>query len=264
MKTLILAVLFLPSLKEARAEQVAGAVVTSKEWDVKRGKNTIENFSGDVHYHSGPNQIWSDWARFNHALQDWLFKGHVKAFHIEDSGTVLKAYGEKGGYNQATQKGWLKPSAKQKQVLLIRQPLNEFPGHATADKVRWVGTSKTTLDGHVHAQNLQTESWSDKSVILENPGDKPGCSLRRVTLSGSRPVAVKFRQAPKDWTGAVKADQLKMFEPHLSNQEGSDGSDVCGESRYVALGHARGWMVFQNSKKRKKKKTKPGKGKSKK
>ncbi len=256
MKTLILAgFLFIPALK-AYAEPVAGAVVTSSEWNVKRGKNTIEDFSGHVHYHSGANQIWSNWARFDHALQNWVFRGHVKARHIEESGTILKAYGDKGAYNQATQTGWLIPSPKQKQVLLIHEPLNRFPGRATANKISWVGTSKTTLTGRVHAQEAQMESWSDKAVILENPGKITGCSLRRVTLSGHRPVAVKSRQDPKDWTGAVKADRLKTFEPYLSNQESSDSSDICGESRYVALGHARGWIVFKNSKKSKKKKSK--------
>ncbi len=256
MKTLFLAaLLFAPSLK-SHAGPVAGAVVTSSEWDVKRGKDTIEDFSGNVHYHSGPNQIWSDWARFDHALQNWIFKGHVKALHVEESGTVLKAYGSKGSYNEATQKGWLLPSPKQKQVLLIHEPLNSFPGHATANKINWVGTAKTTLTGRVHAQEGQMESWSDKAVILESPAKQEGCSLRRVTLSGNRPVAVKSRQDPKDWTGAVKADRLKTFEPHPSNQESSDSSDVCGENRYVAMGHARGWIVFKNSKKRKKKKSK--------
>ncbi len=256
MKTFILAgLLFLPALK-AHADPMAGAVVTSSEWDVKRGKDTIENFSGKVHYHSGPNQIWSDWARFDHALQNWIFRGRVKARHVEESGTVLNAYGNKGAYNQATQKGWLIPSREQKQVLLIHQPINSFPGRATADKVNWVGTSKTVLTGRVHARDAQMESWSDKAVILENPEKQAGCSLRRVTLSGSRPVAVKSRQDAKDWAGAVKADQLKTFEPHPSNQESSGSGDACGANRYVALGHARGWIVFKNSKKHKKKKSK--------
>lgn len=233
------------------ADAVAGAVVTSKEWQVKRGKDSIETFIGDVRYHTQKNEILAKWARFFHATQKWFLKGDVRATRTEDTGDILKVFGDIASYNQNTQSGWIRPAKHRgkSQILIIRQPLIGPPDHATADWAKWTGNSKTILIGHVHSKGPRLESWSDKTTILEGPGKKAGCSLRRVILTGSRPVAVKFPQDPKDWHGAVKGDLLKTRNPHPSNQDSAanSNSDVCGQDRFTALGHARGWIVFRKT-----------------
>ena len=235
----------------AFAEAVAGAVVTSKEWQVKRGKDMIETFIGDVRYHTQKNEILAAWARFYHNSQNWILKGNIRATRQEDTGDHLKVFGDLASYNQNTQSGWIRPAKHdgKRQILIIRQPVIGLPDHATADWAKWTGDSKTVLIGHVHSKGPRLESWSDKTTILENPGVKTGCSVRHVVLTGSRPVAIKFPQDKKDWQGSVKADILRTRNPHLSNQDGVDESNptICGQDRFTALGHARGWIVFRKT-----------------
>jgi hypothetical protein len=256
--TLLAAFVFLLALSLCKAEKVAGSVVTSQEWQVKRGTNTVEYFTGDVHYHANKNEIYSDRARFDHNSQNWFLNGHVQATRKEDSGEFWQAFGEHGFYNQDNQTGWLRPDSKAKQVPMVRYPLIGLPDHATANWVRWMGESKTILIGSVHSKGPRLESWSDKTTILESPGLKTDCSLRRVILTGSRPVARKFAQDQNDWQSAIKADILRTKDPHPSKQESSkdDNPMFCGEDRFVALGHARGWIIFHNSKKKKSKSNK--------
>lgn len=254
MKFILIFGIGLMGAQSSLAKAVAGAVVTSHQWRVERGTNTIESFRGNVRYHSGPNKIFSDWARFDHNRQQWFFKGHVRASHKEDSGALLKAYGASGDYNQNSQDGNLNP-AKNRQILMIRVQPRGLPDRATANHVLWKGESKTVLIGRVHSKGPRLETWSDKTLILDKPLGRSGCSLRRVFLTGQRPVAVKFPQDKKDWRGAVKADTLKTHTPHATGQESSSesGDAFCGPDRFVALGRARGWIIFKNSEKKKKK-----------
>lgn len=200
------------------AQTVAGGVVQSDEWKVRRSPEKEEEFIGDVRYRGGENSFSADWALLRHGPQLWRARGRVRIERRMESGDLLVATGDEGLYDQKTGEGSL---TSQKAVELRRTPPEGDADFATARRLEWTGKERAVLSGEVHAWGPRLEAWSDRARYDGDQG-----ALR---LSGGRPVLRKLEPAPGGWTGAVKADEITAYR---------DGR------RLLADGKALGWIEF--------------------
>lgn len=204
------------------ADKVAGSVVTSREWEVKRVPGHEEEvFSGDVHYHAGANDVRADWALYKHGTQQWRARGNVKVQHALDSGDVMHGSGDEAFFNQKNDDGSLEGKAG---VSLEREVPGEEPDFAHAGRLSWQGQEWATMTGGVHEWGPRIAAWADR-------GDYDG-KTSLLTLTGGRPVLQKFIGAGTDWVGAVKGDTITASR--LDN-------------RLSAQGRVVGWLVFKGA-----------------
>lgn len=217
MNALGLIALLLPALALGQAGPVAGSVVRSKEWKIKRAPQREEEFIGEVRYQSGPTRFSADWALFQHEAKLWQARGRVAVTRTSESGEVLDARGERAQHDQTTEKGWLR--AKEGGLLVFtRTPAGEAPDHGETQRLAWQGKNDLLAFGQVHLWGPRLEAWADEAhwrgELLE--------------LSGSRPVL--HRLQGDDWTGAVKADRITASR---------------SAQTVSADGKTAGWLVFK-------------------
>ncbi|MDE2510895.1 MAG: hypothetical protein KGL74_07220, partial [Elusimicrobia bacterium] len=68
-----------PAAAQTSPVPVAGSVVRSKEWVVRRGKIKEEEFIGDVRYDAAGARLSADWALYRQEPDDWRARGHIRA-----------------------------------------------------------------------------------------------------------------------------------------------------------------------------------------
>jgi hypothetical protein len=213
---LLLALLPAPA-RAASPMQVAGSVVRSKEWVIRRGATKEEEFVGDVRYNAAGSSFSSDWALFKHADRSWLAKGSVLLRRRLSDGSELEARGERAGHNEGTKRGFLEAAAG-KRVVFKRTPPGQAPDHGDSARADWDGENSLTLTGTVKVWGPRLELAADEAVYDRSMG--------RLTLRGGRPVVHKL---VGDWTTAVKADHIVATD---------------APRRIEAQGKAQGWLVF--------------------
>lgn len=218
MRTLLLLALL---SSPARAADVMGSVVSSKEWRVRRAPKREEEFVGDVRYEAGPNEFSSDWALFQHESKRWKARGRVVMRRTMDSGDLLTTRGDEASFDQTVGRGWMEAK---KRVSFERKPADgTAPDEAEAGRVEWAGREEGTLLGGVHLWGPRLEGWADRADF-ERAGEV-------MTLSGGRPVLVKGEGLGTDWIGALKADTVS------AKRTGR---------RVSARGRVNGWLEFRD------------------
>lgn len=220
---MIAALLLHAALAQVQAAgPVAGGVVSSKEWTIRRstaGKE--EEFTGDVRYHSGPTTFTADWALLKHATMLWRARGRVRVAHNLEGGDVLEGHGDEAVFRQQTGEGRL--TAKQG-VRFTRAPAGAEPDQGRADRLEWQGKDKVAAVGAVHIWGPRLEDWADRADYDNAAG--------RLTLTGGRPVLLKlpgFDEANSDWTAAMQGDVVTASR---------------FPRRLTADGNSRGWLDF--------------------
>lgn len=213
----LLASLAVPAL--AQSSPVAGSVVRSKEWVIRRGVNKEEEFVGDVRYESAGTRLTSDWALFKHADKTWQARGSVFLRRETLDGSVFEARGEKAGHDEALKRGFLEPAAGAR-VLFTRTPPGLEPDHGESGRVSWNGENSVTMSGGAKVWGPRIELASDEAVYEKTAG--------RLTLNGGRPV---LRKVEGEWTTALKADEVVATEV---------------PRRVSAHGRVKGWMIFKD------------------
>jgi hypothetical protein len=213
-----------PLLFAQGSSPVAGGVVSSKEWRVKRGETKEEEFIGDVRYRTGPTVIVSDWALYKHEPQTWQLRGGVKVDRKLDSGDLVEARGDRAFLDARTRAGWMTAADR---IHFKRTPLEGEPDRARAQRMDWEGRERISLSGQVHSWGPRLESWSDRADYADATGE--------LKLTGGRPAMRKFAgwDAQDDWTGALKADQVSAWQ---------------SKRRLSADGGVVGWLEFDKSK----------------
>ncbi len=220
---IVLSLALLPSLALGQAGPVAGAAVTSKEWKVTRSPERVEEFTGDVRYRAGADDLRADWALYKHEPDLWQARGRVRLAHALSSGDVVKASGERAAWDRKTGRGRLTSDSG---VDFTRVPVDGEPDLGHAGRAEWLGQEEVTLDEGMHVWGPRLEAWSDRGVYSRGGS--------RLDLSGGRPVLVKRaawegEDEDRAWRGAVKADAIAAFER---------------ERAVSADGHAAGWIEF--------------------
>src|SRR6185312_16210946 len=188
------------------AQAVAGSVVRSKEWIVRRCKAREEEFIGDVHYDSSGLKLSSDWA-----LRKDL-----------ENGDVLTAKGQTARYNEETKAGRLDPE-EGRRILFTRAPADgSEPDHGEGAVLTWQGEQWAALSGRARVWGPRLQAWAD-TARYEPPA-------KRLSLRGGRPVARKVDE-DGGWTTALKADEIDAVD---------------SPRRLEARGRVRGWLIFKD------------------
>lgn len=217
----LLALLAAPALA---AGPVAGSVVRSKEWVVRRGKEPEEEFVGEVRYEAAGTKLSADWALYRHLQKDWRARGKVVLRKEFESGDAVEARGESARYDEASRKGSLEP-APGGLIEFLRTTAEGEPDHGSGGRLDWTGDRSAVLSGRARVWGPRLEAWADTARY-----DRP---LRTLFLRGGRPVLRKVDEEG-GWTTALKADEV----------EASDSP-----RRIQARGKVRGWMIFKDEKK---------------
>lgn len=219
---LLLLLLLLPPAGAARAASVAGAVVRSKEWVVRRGAKREEEFIGDVRYDAAGTHLSADWALYRQTSKDWQVKGNVFARREFADGDAVETRGETAWYDQASQAGRIAPAAGGR-VTVLRTPSQGGPDHAEGDRLTWEGRSAGVLAGRARGWGPRGEFWAETARYERRP------TGQTLTLDGARPVAHNFEGAAD---AALKADRIVASSP---------------PRRVSAEGRALGWILLQSS-----------------
>ena len=211
-----------PFLISARAA-TPSAVVRSKEWVVRRGKQKEEEFIGDVRYQSAGTQLTADWALYRHGPKDWNAKGKVKVRKELSNGDLIEARGEQARYDETARAGRLEP-APGKRVSFARTPAEGGPpDEGEGDRLSWEGEDAALLSGRARGWGPRAEFWSDEARWTARD--------RSLRLSGHRPVLHKLEG---EWTIALKADRIQATD---------------SPRRIAADGSVRGWIYFKDREK---------------
>ena len=226
MSRLALAALPLLLAGGARAQpaSVAGSVVRSKEWIVRRGKSREEEFVGDVRYEASGTTLSSDWALYRQDGQDWKARGNVVLRKELENGDVTTARGETARYDAAAKSGTLEP-APGARVAFTRQPAGAEPDHGEGARLDWRDETWAALSGRARVWGPRLQAWADVARY-ETP-------TKTLSLRGGRPVARKVDE-DGDWTTALKADEIDAVD---------------SPRRIEARGKVRGWLIFKDEKK---------------
>lgn len=203
----------------APSSPVAGSVVRSKEWVIRRGADKEEEFIGDVRYQSAGTRLAADWALFRHADRTWQARGSVSLRRQSDDGTVFEAVGQKAGHAEESKRGYLEP-APGEQVRFTRTEPGLEPDRGLSGRVTWNGESRVTLSNGAKVWGPRLELAAEEAVYEKAEG--------RLTLDGGRPV---LRKVEGEWTTALKADQIVATE---------------APRRIEARGRVKGWMIFRD------------------
>jgi hypothetical protein len=179
MSALLLLLLCVPASAQT-PKAVAGSVVRSKEWVVRRGKAPEEEFIGDVRYESAGTRLTADWALYRQTANAWWARGHIDARREFPDGDVIEARGENAGYNQTSLDGTLDP-VKGGRVTLLRTSLLRDPDRGEADRFTWKGQSMFTLAGRARGSGPRGEFWADAARYELAP-------TKSLTLTGRRPL----------------------------------------------------------------------------
>ena len=137
----LLALLCAPVAAESAATPVAGSVVRSKEWVIRRGASKEEEFIGDVRYASAGTRLTSDWALFKHADRTWQARGAVTMRRETADGTLFEARGQQAGHDESSKKGFLE-SAPGARVVFTRTPPGLEPDHGESGRVFGMGRAR--------------------------------------------------------------------------------------------------------------------------
>jgi len=217
-----LALAFAASAKAQPAQAVAGSVVRSKEWIVRRGKAREEEFIGDVHYDSSGLKLSSDWALYKQAAKEWSARGSVALRKDLENGDVLTAKGQTARYNEETKAGRLDPE-EGRRILFTRAPADgSEPDHGEGAVLTWQGEQWAALSGRARVWGPRLQAWAD-TARYEPPA-------KRLSLRGGRPVARKVDE-DGGWTTALKADEIDAVD---------------SPRRLEARGRVRGWLIFKD------------------
>ena len=203
----------------AASSPVAGSIVRSKEWVVRRGARKEEEFIGDVRYESAGTRLTSDWALFKYSDRTWQARGAVILRRETSDGTLFEASGQKAGHNDVSKLGFLDP-APGKKIPFTRTPPGLAPDHGESGRISWNGESRVTLSSGTKVWGPRIELAADEAVYEKAAG--------RLTLNGGRPV---LRKVDGEWITALKADEIVATQ---------------SSRRIEAQGRVKGWMVFRD------------------
>lgn len=211
---------------------LAGAVVRSAEYVVRRSPEKVEEFIGAVSYRQGDRGIRADWARFDHGSGLWEARGGVTASQRLESGETLRAHGHELRHDRRTGRGRMIGKRGEPISFLLLPPTPPDPARR--------GTHPPELPPRDRGRALAME-WDEPAGLLRWDGDvrlegADGLALADTAeykrpsglleLGGRRPVLSRREQ---DWVGAVQADRISASRP---------------DGRIEALGRVHGWLRF--------------------
>lgn len=207
----------------AQDTSLIGTSVKSDKWNIKRGEQKIEEFTGNVVYKKDRRHLRADWALYDHDRRHLDAKGALLIEETLDDGSLARARGEKASHDQAKGKGRLDGKTPADGVTFsLKKPDGSEQGRGRADRADWDMKTKTIrLDGSVWVKEERGEARSQTARFLQ--------ASKRLELEGRRPVLTGVGPG---WGAAVQADSVTA--------EALDGP----RRRITGTGKAHGWLFF--------------------
>lgn len=201
-----------------------GTSVKSDKWNIKRGEQKVEEFTGNVVYTKDRRQLNADWALYDHDRRRLDARGNLWAEERLEDGTTAVARGERAEHDQARGTGTLEGRTPADGVTFrLKRPDGSEQGRGRADRASWDMKARTVrLDGGVTVAEERGTASAHTARFLQ--------AARRLELEGRRPVLTGVGPG---WGAAVQADAVSA--------EALDGP----RRRITGRGRARGWLHFQ-------------------
>ena len=213
-------------LASAQDTSLIGSSVRSDKWNIKRGEQKIEEFTGHVQYKKEGRRLAADWALYNHDTRRLDARGNLSAEDRLEDGTTASARGEKAFFDRGTGKGWLSGKRPEDQVsLLIQHPDGSEQGRGGARRVAWdVKERLVDLEGDAWFKEERGETHAARARFLH--------AHKKLELSGRRPT---IRAVGPGWAAAVQADALSATAIDENRR------------RVTGQGGAKGWLHFPSN-----------------
>ncbi|TBR19167.1 hypothetical protein EPO15_14575 [bacterium] len=204
-------------------ESLIGTSVKSDKWNIKRGDQKVEEFSGNVVYSKEGRHLKADWALYDHDRKRLDAKGNLTAEERLEDGTTAVAKGEKAAHDQTSGLGRLEGRTPAEGVaFLLKRPDGSEQGRGRADRAEWDMKARTVrLEGGVEVKEERGEAHAQTARFLQG--------AKRLELEGRRPVLTGVGPG---WSAAVQADGVSA--------EALDGP----RRRITGRGRAHGWLHF--------------------
>lgn len=216
-------ILLLASLAAAQESSLIGTSVKSDKWNIKRGDQKVEEFTGNVVYKKDRRQLNADWALYDHDRRKLDARGNLRAAETLEDGTTAVARGERAAHDQATGLGTIEGKTLQEGVTFrLKKPDGSEQGRGRADRASWdLKARAVRLDGSVWVQEERGEAQAQTARFMQG--------AKRLELEGRRPVLTGVGPG---WAAAVQADAVSA--------EALDGP----RRRITGKGRAQGWLHF--------------------
>ena len=210
-------------LSAGAEESLIGTSVKSDKWNIKRGEQKIEEFTGNVVYKKDRRGARADWALYDHDRRRLDARGALSADERLEDGTLAVARGEKAVHDQANGRGSLEGRTPEEGVRLeLKKPDGSEQGRGRADRASWDLKERTVrLDGGVWVKEERGEARAETARFNQ--------AKKRLDLEGRRPV---LSGVGPGWGAAVQADAVSA--------EALSGS----RRRITGNGKAHGWLYF--------------------
>jgi lipopolysaccharide export system protein LptA len=207
----------------AQEGSLIGTSVKSDKWNIKRGEQKVEEFTGNVVYQKAGRHLKADWALYDHDRKRLDAKGNLTAEERLEDGTSAVAKGDKAAHDQTTGLGRLEGRTPQEGVpFVLKRPDGSEQGRGRADRASWDLKARTVrLDGAVWVKEERGEAQAQTARFLQG--------AKRLELEGRRPVLTGVGPG---WGAAVQADAVSA--------EALDGP----RRRITGKGRAHGWLHF--------------------
>lgn len=207
----------------AQEGSLIGTSVKSDKWNIKRGDQKVEEFTGNVVYKKEGRQLNADWALYDHDRKRLDARGNLRAAELLEDGTTAVARGEKAVHDQGTGLGSMEGKTPADGVAFrLKRPDASVQGEGRADRAAWDMKARTVrLEGSVAVKEERGEAQAQTVRFLQG--------AKRLELEGRRPVLTGVGPG---WGAAVQADAVSA--------EALDGP----RRRITGKGRAQGWLHF--------------------
>lgn len=217
--------LFLLAAAAAWAQEgsLIGTSVKSDKWNIKRGDQKVEEFTGNVVYTKDGRQLNADWALYDHDRRRLESRGNLRAAELLEDGTTAVVRGERAVHDQGTGLGSMDGKTPADGVVFrLKKPDGSEQGQGRADRASWDMKSRTVrLEGSVRVTEERGEAQAQTARFYQG--------AKRLELEGRRPVLTGVGPG---WGAAVQADSVSA--------EALDGP----RRRITGKGRAQGWLHF--------------------
>lgn len=215
-----LLLLLLASLARAQDFSLVGSSVKSDKWNIKRGEQKLEEFTGNVEYKKAGRSARADWALVDHDKNTVEVNGNIRAEERLADGTAARLSGESARHDRKSGRGTLTaPGGVRMEVFY---PDGSEQGRGRADRAFWnMKEGEVMLEGSAWFKETRGQIWAESARFYHK--------VKRLELSGRRPVLTAVGPG---WTAALQADAVAA--------EGLPD----GRRRVTGLGRARGWLNF--------------------
>ena len=199
--------------------KIAGGVVQSDEWVVRRDKQE-EEFLGHVRFDRARDHLQADWALYQKTLDLWRVKGNLHGRRETPKGETWNVWADEGEYQMKSRDARLRGTRSR--LRFERSFL-----HKGAAAVWHGAAQEAVLDGAKREVRLSGDVTLDgDDILLRSREAVYDQDTREGAFQGGRPVA---RFAGEKYIGARQADTLTLDE---------------SPRRVAATGSVRGWFTL--------------------